>query len=150
MYESVNDFALIMSCLFLLRWACLQPWGRRLRWPSKLWPANRKRDWAARAATCSTITNLLHWFYSNCHQSYGLHQQPQIILLWFIPLSSPSNTVLDFLTTFLIGLLGIMPNHWGFIFIIFILVFISHFLWSFLFVLPLRCSCHLHSWMFRK
>lgn len=81
--------------------------------------------------------SLSHWFYSNCHQSYGLHQQPQIIFVIysFFP---PSNTVLDFLKKlfFLIGLVGVLPNHWGFVFIFYISNYFGHSslfcLWEFI------------------
>lgn len=52
-------------CFLFGRLPCFQLWAKNLQWLSNPWP-NRKKDWAAQAATCYTLTNLLHlffWFY---------------------------------------------------------------------------------------
>ncbi len=60
-------FVTVARWLFSLfgRLLCFQLWVKNLQWLSNPWP-NRKKDWAAQAATCYTLTNLLHlffWFY---------------------------------------------------------------------------------------
>lgn len=56
------DFSLLVNVnhsLFLFhRSLCFQLWAKNLQWLSNPWP-NRKRDWAAQAATCYTFNKSL-------------------------------------------------------------------------------------------
>lgn len=80
------------------RLLCFQLWAKNLQWLSNPWP-NRKRDWAAQAATCYTLTNLLHlfcfFFVLFGTKAMAFTNNLNIFLLWFVFLFSPSNTMLD-------------------------------------------------------
>lgn len=105
----VNAFILLfvtvarsLFCLFG-RLLCFQLWVKNLQWLSNPWP-NRKKDWAAQAATCYTLTNLLHLFFFWFYLSPKLWPSQATSNFFVIVFLFSSKTVLDLSSQFAFSL----------------------------------------------